>query len=146
MAASTKAIKIILAISNPRHFSVVNWRGAPPKRPRRNLKPFLPSWLHARMCVFIITIRQVQKSHCRTCFAAVQQNHGVTFQLLPVYTSKLITPAISSQSAGDFSRLCTCFNKTELCLRILEVFPSMLVLSYPVSPPRVLGGRGHLAQ
>ena len=119
------------------------WRGPPPKRPRHILK-LVSRWLHARMLACIITPRQLQKSHCRTCFAAVQHNHGVTFQLLPVYTSKLITPAISSQSAGDFSRLCTCFNKTELCLRILEVFPSMLGLNYPVSPPRVLGG--HLAK
>ena len=144
MAASTRAIKIILVISLPRRFSVLNWRCPPPKRPRRNLKPFLQRWLQAKMGVFIITLRQLQKSHCRTCFAAVQQCHRFSFKLHPIYTSKLITPVISSQSAENFSRLCTCFNKAELCLRILVVYPSMLALNYPVSPPQVLGV--HLAQ
>ena len=48
MAASARAIKIILAISSPRRFPVLNWRGPPPKRPRRILK-LVSHWLHARI-------------------------------------------------------------------------------------------------
>ena len=50
MAASARAIKIILAISSPRRFPVLNWRGPPPKRPRRILK-LVSHWLQRELVV-----------------------------------------------------------------------------------------------